>query len=361
MVENFSIEPNPSPLDQHAREAFLQDPGFGKAFTDHMVTIEWDEKSGWHNARVRPRGPFEIDPASSVLHYAQEVFEGMKAYRLANGGLGLFRPEENVRRFAESARRLAMPELPVPLFLEAVTQLVSIDCAWVPQAPGSLYLRPFMFANEVFLGVRPAKRYTFCIIACPAGAYFKGGDAAIDLWVAPDFSRAAPGGTGAAKCGGNYAASLAAQQQAIAMGCDQVMFLDATEKRWVEELGGMNAFFLFDDRTLITPPLTGTILPGITRQSILELAGDLGLAASEQTYAFEQWQSDAESGRMHEAFACGTAAVVAGIGSVRFPTGSFQIGDGTCGPMTLSIRERIVGLQRGRESDDRGWLYRLAE
>ena len=224
----------------------------------------------------RARSPFQLDPASAVLHYAQEIFEGMKAYRTEEGSITLFRPEENARRFQASAKRMAMPEMPGGAVPGGGEQLVRIDREWVPSSEGSsLYIRPFMFASESFLGVRPAHSYTFCVIASPVGAYFKGGEKPISVWISDAFSRAAQGGTGAAKCGGNYAASLLAQAEAAEHGCDQVVFLDAAEHRWVEELGGMNIFFLMDDGSIVTPPL-GTILPGITRASLIRIARDAG-------------------------------------------------------------------------------------
>ena len=266
MAETCSLEfitgKTDAPVSADERAKLLENPGFGNLFTDHMVIIRYTEGQGWHDARIQKREPIAMDPASSVLHYAQEIFEGMKAYRLEDGSTALFRPEENARRFQTSARRMAMPILPEDVFLHAVESLVEIDRDWFPTVDGgSLYLRPFMFASEVFLGVRPAKEYLFMVIASPAGGYFKSGATSVTIWVSEDYSRAAPGGTGAAKCGGNYAASLAAQAEAIEQGCDQVVFLDAAEHRWVEELGGMNLFFVMDDGRLITPPLGGTILP----------------------------------------------------------------------------------------------------
>lgn len=349
---------HPSPMGQDARAALLENPGFGKVFTDHMVTVRWTAEQGWHEAQVRAREPFALDPAAAVLHYAQEIFEGMKAYRTADGGVALFRPLDNARRFARSAERMAMPVVPEALFISAVEALVKIDADWIPGGPdGSLYLRPFMFASEAFLGVRPASEYIFCVIACPVGAYFKGGSKAVTVWVSDDYSRAAPGGTGDAKCGGNYAASLLAQAEAIRNGCDQVVFLDAAEHRWVEELGGMNIFFVMDDDTLVTPPLGGTILPGVTRDSVIALARDAGLTVREERYSFDQWQADAAGGRLREAFACGTAAVVAPLGEIRHSGGAFKIGDGEAGPITQTLREQLVGLQRGGRPDPHGWLH----
>jgi branched-chain amino acid aminotransferase len=357
---SFSIEPNAAPVAVNERATRLVDPGFGRVFTDHMAVVRWSETQGWHDAKITARAPLQMDPASSVLHYAQEIFEGLKAYRTADGGTALFRPAANARRFQDSARRLAMPELPEALFLESIRRLVEIDAGWIPeQDGGALYLRPFMFASEVFLGVKPSSEYLYMVIASSVGAYFKGGAPAVSIWVSQDYTRAAPGGTGAAKCGGNYAASLLAQSEAIRNGCDQVVFLDAVERRWVEELGGMNVFFVFEDGTMATPPLTGTILPGITRDSILTLARGAGITVREEPYAIDQWRADAQSGRLVEAFACGTAAVVTPIGSVASPEGRFTIGSGGPGPMTVRLREQLVAIQRGQAPDTNGWLMPL--
>jgi branched-chain amino acid aminotransferase len=254
---------------------------------------------------------------------------------------------------------MAMPELPEAMFLESIRALVRAEKAWIPDSEdGALYLRPFMFASEVFLGVKPAVEYLYIVMASSVGSYFKGAPS-VSLWVTREYTRAAPGGTGAAKCGGNYATSLIAQAEAIKNGCDQVVFLDAVERRWVEELGGMNIFFVFDDGSIATPPLTGTILPGITRDSILTLARDQGLTVREEPYSIEQWEADAKSGRLTEAFACGTAAVVTAIGSVKSADGSFAIGGQSVGPLTQRIREGLVGIQRGQVSDSHGWIEEL--
>lgn len=357
---DFIVEKSSTPVAAADREKLLEDPGFGNLFTDHMVMIRYTEGKGWHDACVQKREPIAMDPASSVLHYAQEIFEGMKAYRLEDGTTALFRPEENARRFQASAKRMAMPELPEEAFLTAVEALVDIDRDWFPSVEGgSLYLRPFMFASEVFLGVRPAKEYLFMVIASPAGGYFKSGASAIKIWVSNDYSRAAPGGTGAAKCGGNYAASLVAQAEAIEQDCDQVVFLDAAEHRWVEELGGMNLFFVMDDGRLITPPLSGTILPGITRESIISLAREEGLEVVEEQYSIDQWKADAASGQLRETLACGTAAVVTAVGTVRSVDGDFTIGSGGPGQLTEKLRMRLVDIQRGVVEDKHGWVKRL--
>lgn len=356
-IPDIALDLNPAPVPEADRNRLMESLGFGKVFTDHMVTIRWTRDGGWQDAKVTARKPLSIDPAAAVLHYAQEIFEGMKAYRNDDGRVLLFRPEENARRFNESARRMAMPEVPEELFIKAVEELVRVDRAWIPSGDASLYLRPFMFATEAFLGVRPSDEYVFCIIASPVGAYFKGGAKAVSVWVETHFTRAANGGTGAAKCGGNYAGSLVAQAEAYKHSCDQVVFLDASEHRWIEELGGMNVFFVMKDGSMVTPPLKGTILPGITRKSILTLARERGITVDERPYSFEEWQSDAKSGRLVEAFACGTAAVLAGIGTVRHADGEFLIGDGQTGALTTSLREELVNIQKGMSNDSHGWSH----
>ncbi|WP_157220427.1 branched-chain amino acid aminotransferase [Flavisphingomonas formosensis] len=355
----FEVEHSTAPLASSRRRALLADPGFGRVFTDHMALAIWTRGHGWHGASVIARKPFILDPAAGVLHYAQEIFEGMKAYRGQHGTINLFRPEQNASRFNASARRMAMPEIPEEMFLDAVETLVSVDSDWVPEGEGSLYVRPFMFASEAFLGVRPADEFTFCVIASPAGAYFKGGNKAVSLWVSGRHNRAGPGGTGAAKCGGNYAASLAAQAEAYEHGCDQVVFLDAVENRWIDELGGMNLFFVFDDGRVITPPLNGTILPGITRASIIELLQGRGVDVAEEPYAIDQWQADACSGRLVEAFACGTAAAIADVGRVKGSDGEWSIGDGSGGNFAAAIRNEIIGIQRGLIAGPAGWVRQV--
>ncbi len=355
----FTRLPHPAPTSGDARAAVLANPGFGTHFSDHMVSIDWSEGQGWHSATVGPRQPIPLDPAAAVLHYAQEIFEGLKAYRQQDGGIALFRPEANAARFNRSAERLAMPALPEAVFIESIRQLVAADRDWFPSVEGgSLYLRPFMIATEAFLGVRPAKQYKFLVIASPAGNYFKSGAPAVSIWVS-EYTRAAPGGTGAAKCGGNYAASLVPQAEALARGHDQVVFLDAAERKWIEELGGMNLYFVFDDGSLITPPLTGTILPGITRDSIMQLAREEGLTVREERYSLDQWRNDSASGRLVEAFACGTAAVVTPVGKVAGRDGEFTVGSGGPGQLTGKLKARLVAIQRGEAVDTHGWVMRL--
>lgn len=354
---DFAFEPAVAPVAPEERTRLLQDPGFGRVFTDYMTLIDYDEERGWHEPRITPRHAFQMDPAAPVLHYAQEIFEGLKAYGRANGSAALFRPDANARRFVSSARRLAMPELPEQMFLESIRALVRTERHWIPDTEdGSLYLRPFMFASGAFLGVRPASQYTYAVIASAVGSYFKGEAESVSIWASREYSRAAPGGTGAAKCGGNYAASLVAQAEAIRHGCDQVVFLDAVERRWIEELGGMNIFFVFDDGSMQTPPLSDTILAGVTRDSLLRLASDMGIAVREEPYSIEQWKADAESGRLRESFACGTAAVVTPIARVKSSDGEFAIGGQSTGPLTMRLRSALVDIQRGTASDPYGWV-----
>jgi branched-chain amino acid aminotransferase len=359
-LPSLAFEPHPQPVAAAERAKLLADPGFGRVFTDHMAIIRYSDAKGWHDGKIAARKPLTLDPAAAVLHYAQEIFEGLKAYRLHDGGMAMFRPDANARRFNKSAERLAMPKLPEELFLASIRQLVQVDRDWFPTVEGgSLYIRPFMFASEVFLGVKPSSEYLYLVILSPVGGYFKSGAAAVSLWVSQSYTRAAPGGTGAAKCGGNYAASLVAQAEASKHGCDQVVFLDAAEHRWVEELGGMNVFFLFEDGSLQTPPLSGTILPGITRDSLMTLARADGLTVREEPYSLDQWRADAKSGKLTEAFACGTAAVVTPIGSVKGPGYEFKMGTGGPGQTTMRVKQRLVDIQHGIAQDSHGWVSRI--
>jgi len=361
----FDVTRRTDPLPDAARAAIVANPGFGKKFTDHMVLATWTAGQGWHDGTVTAYGPLLIDPAAAVLHYAQEIFEGMKAYRHVDGSIWAFRPEANAARFARSARRLTLPELPEEDFLESLRALVSVDSAWVPE-PGasgekSLYLRPFMFASEVFLGVRPAAEVTYSVIASPAGAYFSGGVSPISLWISTDFARAGAGGTGAAKCGGNYASSLAGQLEGMQHGCDQAVFLDSSSQTHIEELGGMNLFLVYADGRIVTPELSGSILEGVTRSSILELAKDLGLTPEERRITIDEWKDAARSGELAEVFACGTAAVVTPVGELRWEGGSVDHrGDGFTGEVSLSIRNQLLDIQYGRTEDTHSWLTRLA-
>lgn len=356
----FRRELTTSPTPPERREEILANPGFGKFFTDHMITVRWTPERGWHEAILRPYGPFSLDPATAVFHYAQEIFEGLKAYRHSDGSIWTFRPEVNAARFQQSARRMALPELSVDDFVGALDLLIQTDQDWVPSGgETSLYLRPFMFASEPFLGVRPAQEVTFAVIASPAASYFAAGVKPVSIWLSQEYTRAAIGGTGMAKCGGNYAASLVAQQEAIENGCDQVVFLDAVERRWVEELGGMNVYFVYDNGLIVTPELTGTILEGVTRAAILELAADLGYKVDERRISIDEWRQGVETGRIAEVFACGTAAVVTPVGVLRWRGGELTIGDGGCGPVTARLRQQLLDIQYGRTEDTYGWLHRV--
>ena len=360
----ISTTANPAPVDDARLAEIHANPGFGQHFTDHMLTVEWTPDAGWHAARIEPYGPLTLDPATAVLHYAQETFEGMKAYRHGDGSIWTFRPEQNAARMVRSSQRLAFPELPVDDFVACVDALVEADQRWVPDNSSgggggekSLYLRPFMFASETFLGVRPAQHVTFMVIASPAGAYFKGGVKPVNLWLSETFTRAGRGGMGAAKTGGNYAASLAAQREAIDQGCDQVVFLDDQEFRYIEELGGMNLFFVHADGHIVTPE-TGTILEGITRASIIELAGKLGHAVEERKFSIDEWREGVASGRITEVFACGTAAVVTPVGTLKWRGGEVGNSD-DIGPVTTQVRQALVDIQYGRAEDTFGWMHRV--
>ncbi|WP_322412013.1 branched-chain amino acid aminotransferase [Microbacterium invictum] len=350
----FAVAKNLAAKTPAERDAILANPGFGTHFTDHMVDICWSVGGGWHRPRVQPYGPIAMDPAAAVLHYGQEIFEGIKAYRHADGSIHTFRPDQNGRRLQRSARRLALPELPVSYFIQSLRELIAVDGAWVPGgADQSLYLRPFMFAKEAFLGVRPAHKVNYYVIASPAGAYFKGGVQPVSIWLSEDYSRAGKGGTGAAKTGGNYAASLLPQSEAYENECDQVVFLD--EKRNVEELGGMNIIFVYKDGRIVTPQ-SESILEGITRDSILQLAIDRGHHVEGRAVSIGEWREGVASGDIVEVFACGTAAVVTPIGVLK---GRDFLDEQPVGELALSLREELTDIQYGRREDRHGWLLRL--
>ncbi|EPD84330.1 MULTISPECIES: branched-chain amino acid aminotransferase [unclassified Microbacterium] len=350
----FAVTRNLAAKSAAEREQLLADPAFGTTFTDHMVDICWSVRGGWHRPRVQPYGPLSLDPAAAVLHYGQEIFEGIKAYRHADGSVWTFRPDQNGRRLQRSARRLALPELPVEYFVESLKALIAVDGAWVPAgADQSLYLRPFMFAKEAFLGVRPANKVGYYVIASPVGAYFKGGAKPVSIWLSEDYARAGKGGTGAAKTGGNYAASLLPQAEAYEQGCDQVVFLD--QDRNVEELGGMNVVFVYKDGTIVTPQ-SDSILEGITRDSILQLAADRGHKIEGRAVSIDEWRSGVASGDIVEVFACGTAAVVAPIGVLK---GREFVDEQPLGPLAQSLRDELTDIQYGRREDTHGWLVRL--
>ncbi len=361
MALAFPLTPNPHARSDAEVAAIIADPGFGDYFTDHMAIATWTKGQGWHDDQIKPYGPFQLDPSAAVLHYGQEIFEGMKAYRHADGSVWLFRPERNAARLVSSAARLVLPELPVEDYLTATRELLKADHRWVPSGAAgemSLYLRPFMFASEAFLGVRAAHQVTFAIIASPVGPYFTGGVKPINIWVTSEYSRAGKGGTGAAKCGGNYASSLIAQYEGYDNGCSQVLFADAQTGVNTEELGGMNVMVITTGGELITPGLTGTILDGVTRDSILAVAGDLGLRAEQRPITLAEIFERIDAGDIIEAFACGTAAVITPVGEFRTKQGNHHIADQP-GEHTLAIRNRILDIQYGRAEDTLGWMQRV--
>jgi branched-chain amino acid aminotransferase len=363
MTLSFPVTPAARPRSESERAQILADPGFGTNFTDHMLVATWSEEEGWHEGRVVEYGPITLMPSAAVLHYAQEIFEGLKAYRHEDGSVWSFRPEANAQRLNRSATRLALPQLPEEDFIASLRALVEVDQAWVPafgEGEKSLYLRPFMYASEAFLGVRPAKRVTYSVIASPAGAYFSGGLKPVTLWISEKYAQVGDGGTGAAKCGGNYASSLAGQLEGIEHGCDQAVFLDSSTQTCIEELGGMNLFFVMRDGRILTPALTGSILEGVTRSSILELSKELGLDPREERIEIEQWKDGVRSGEITEIFACGTAAVVTPVGELRWEGGAApSTAGGSGGEVTNAIRERLLDIQYGRAEDTHGWLTRL--
>ncbi len=356
----FEVRPNPAPASDAVRNNALSELKFGTVFTDHMAHITWTHGEGWADRRVEPYGPLSLDPAAAVLHYAQEIFEGLKAYRHPDDSIWLFRPEANAERFQSSARRLALPELSTDDFLGSIEALVALDHAWVPGSDeSSLYLRPYMFASEAFLGVRPAHRIEYLLIASPVGAYFASGVKPASIWVAQGYHRAGPGGTGAAKTGGNYASSLVPQDQAYENGCQQVLFTDAATDTYIDELGGMNIFVVRSDGTIETPRLSGTILEGITRHSLITLLEEDDLKVVERDISLAEVREGMEGGEIAEVFACGTAAVVTPVGRLKSPTFDVTVGGGEAGEVTMAVRKRLMDIQYGRADDPYGWMRRV--
>ncbi len=356
----FRVHRSAEPRPPHVRARLMTAPRFGEVFTDHMARAVWTEEAGWSEHRIEPYGPLALDPATAVLHYGQEIFEGLKAYRHDDGSVWTFRPDANAERFAGSARRMALPELPVEDFLASVAALVRVDEAWVPDgADASLYLRPFMFASEALLVVRSAHRVEYLVIASPVRSYFASGSQPVSIWIAQDLHRAGPGGTGAAKTMGNYAASLVSQQEAYAHGCEQVCFLDATTGLDLEELGGMNIVAVRADGQVVTPQLTGSILPGITRDAVLTLLREAGHDVAERPLPLAETLDGLRTGEVGELFACGTGAVVVPIGRLLGQGIDQAVGDGGTGPVTATVRERLTDIQYGRAEDAHGWMHRL--
>ena len=353
----FPLTANPSPVAEDERKAILAGLHFGDSFTDHMAHARWKQGEGWGDYGVIPYGNLSLSPATAVLHYGQEIFEGIKAYRHDDGSVWTFRPRYNAARLNASARRLALPELSEEDFVASLVDLVRADAAWVPSGEGeSLYLRPFAFASEAFLGVRPSKVVDYYVIASPSGSYFTHGLEPISIWVSIEYHRAGRGGTGAAKTGGNYASSLLPQQEAYAQGCDQVCFLDDVSQKNLEELGGMNIMVVDADGTVRTPQLTGTILEGSTRSAIIRMLRDSGRNVVEDTISLEGLLADIESGRVSEVFACGTAAVVVPLGHLKGEGFDARI-EGS--EVTRQIHDRLTSIQSGHAEDPYGWMYQL--
>ena len=350
---DLKILPLTTPKPRPADESQL---GFGKQFTDRMLVMEYAAGRGWHSARIEPYGPFSLDPACAVLHYAQEIFEGLKAFRQGDGRIALFRAVDNVRRFNRSATRMCMPEVDEAFFLDAIRQLVRLEADWVPHTPGTaLYIRPTMIATDPYLGVKPSDSYLCYVILSPVGAYYKGGFSPVKIWISDEYVRAALGGTGEAKTGGNYAASLKASMEAASRGYDQVLWLDAEHRKYVEEVGSMNMCFVVDGK-VVTSPLRGTILDGVTRRSILTLVRDLGMAVEERALSVDEIFDSIAAGRMTEAFGTGTAAVVSPVGQFTYRDRTATLGDGKVGPFTLKLYDTLTGIQYGRVPDRHGWV-----
>ena len=332
---------------------------WGSIFTDHIVTARYEPENGWDDLTLEAYQPLQLEPSSAVLHYGQAIFEGLKAYHQPDNSVATFRPEQNARRFARSAHRLAMAELPEKHFLDSLSMIVKADRERVPTRPGeSLYLRPLEIANDKGLLTNPSKTFLYVLMASPVKDYFAGGVHPVRVWISTEYSRAMVGGTGEAKCAGNYAAAMLAQKHGAEKGCDQVVWLDSVERRYVEEMGGMNLFFIFENR-LVTPKLTGTLLPGVTRDSILTLGSDLGLEVEERLFSVDEWEQSAADGSLKEVFACGTAAIITPVGEVVHEKGSYTIADGNPGALTMKLRETLLNIQQGTVTDSHGWMHRL--
>ncbi|MCI8478672.1 MAG: branched-chain amino acid aminotransferase [Oscillospiraceae bacterium] len=332
---------------------------FGKTFTDHMFLMRYDAGQGWHDGQILPYAPLPLEPSAMVFHYAQEVFEGMKAYRTPDGGVQLFRPMENVKRLNSSCQRLCIPALPEELTLEAIKALVKVEADWVPSQPGtSLYIRPFVIATDPSLGVHASHSYLFCVICCPVGAYYKEGINPVRIYVESEDVRAVRGGTGYTKCGGNYAASIRAGERAEERGYAQVLWLDGVERRYIEEVGSMNVLFKVDG-TVITPTLTGSVLPGITRKSCLELLRHWEIPVEERLITAQELFDAADAGKLEEAFGSGTAAVVSPIGEMGWGDRQTVVNGGKIGALTQRLYDTLTGIQWGTQSDPFGWTVKV--
>jgi branched-chain amino acid aminotransferase len=352
----LDILPVTTPKEKISDESQLV---FGKRFTDRMFVMEFHRDKGWHSARIQPYGPFALDPAAMVLHYSQEIFEGLKAFRRPDGSIALFRPKDNISRFNRSAARMCMPEVDEEFFLQSLLELIRLESSWVPKSEGtSLYIRPTMIASEPLLGVRPADQYLCYIILSPVGAYYKGGIAPVKIWISDHYVRAAHGGTGEAKTGGNYAASLMAAREAAQNGYDQVLWLDAREKKYVEEVGSMNMVFFYDGK-ILTSPLGGTVLDGITRRSALRLLKDMGYQIEERALSVDEVMEGAASGRLQEAFGTGTAVVISPVGSFCYQNKCVQLGNGEPGDLTMRLYKELTDIQYGRKPDRYDWIVKI--
>ena len=348
--------------DEKKKPRFTDDAklSFGRIFTDRMLMAEWKTERGWFDARIEPYAPFVLDPACMVFHYAQEIFEGLKGYKWADGTIALFRPEMNARRFNRSADRICMPELPEDLFVDGITELVKLERDWVPGAAGtSLYIRPTMIAVEPVLGVKPSDHYYFYVILSPVGAYYASGFHPVRIMVEDKYVRSVPGGTGDAKTGGNYAASLKAALEAKKKGFEQVLWLDGALHRYVEEVGSMNMFFAYGDH-VVTAPLTGSILNGITRDSVIKLAGPLGFEVEERPIDINELVADIRAGKVTEAFGTGTAAVITPVGHLAYRDELHQLGSGGVGRLTQKLYDTLTGIQYGLIEDTFGWIRKIA-
>ena len=333
--------------------------GFGNYFTDHMFMMDYTEGTGWHDARIVPYAPIPMDPATMVLHYAQETFEGLKAYRDTNGNITLFRPEMNARRMINSNRRICMAELPEEMFVEAVEAIVKYEQDWIPTAKDtSLYIRPFMFASEAGVGVHPAKTYTFIIILSPVGNYYPEGVNPVKIWVEDEYVRAVKGGTGFTKCGGNYAASIAAQVKAESHGYTQVLWLDGVHRKYVEEVGTMNVMFVIDGK-VVTAPLEGSVLPGVTLDSIIHILKDWGYEVEERELSIDELMAAGRNGKLTEAFGTGTAAVISPVGQLYYKGEEVIINDFKTGDLTQKLYDTLTGIQWGRLEDKYGWVRHI--
>ena len=333
--------------------------GFGRVFTDHMLLVDWTEKDGWQNARIQPFANISLHPASTVLHYGAEIFEGLKAYRRADGGVQLFRPMENIRRMNNSAERMSLPQMDEKDMLELLTTFVKLEEKWVPKSFGtSLYLRPFLFGNDESLGVHAVKNATFMLIASPSGSYYAEGINPVSIMIESEDVRTVRGGTGYAKCGGNYAASTRAGERAAKKGYSQVLWLDGVERKYIEEVGAMNVMFKIDGK-IVTPLLTGSILPGITRKSCIEVLKSLGYTVEERLLSLEELVDTLECGTLEEAWGCGTAAVVSPIGKLAYGDKEYVVSDGKIGEVTQRLYDILTGIQWGKEEDPFGWVYPL--